>query len=250
VLAFFFLEYFLFALCRFFFHSPNLSASARLLDTPHTACSRSRVGRSSGQGQDIHFRQMLTPVVFLISLLFAITSNALYFPHGSHNGLARRPSTGGTITVDPPSRVVRRQTSPSSTLKPIISVTNTNLTDWGSQTNQLCINAINMTSITNPAGVIPCYNVLSFNPNTGAFISEVRLLQVASLVQPGVMADSSNTGILFEFPHAGITNTPEAASIPNLFGKRTITKRQTSLGQVNVVDAFYMNGTADITQQY
>jgi hypothetical protein len=193
---------------------------------------------------------MLTPVVFLISLLFTITSNAVYFPPGSHNGVAHHPSTGGTITIDPPSRVVRRQTSPSSTLKPIISVTDTNVTDWASQTNQLCINAINVTSITNPAGVIPCYNVLSFDPNTGAFISEVRLLQVSSMVQPGVMANSSNTGILFEFPHAEITNTPELGSITNLFVKRAIGKRQASLGQINVVDAFYMNGTADITQRY
>ena len=164
-----------------------------------------------------------------------------------------RRSTGGTITLDPPTRIVRRQVSPSSTLKPMISISDTNATDWANQTNQLCIDAINMTTVTNPAGVVPCYNVLSFDPNTGMFLSEVRLFQIVNMVQPSVMASATGSGVLLEFPHAQINGSPGQDSISSMLAKRGIKldKRQdTSMGQVIVVDAFYMNGTADITQGY
>lgn len=193
------------------------------------------------------FLQMFTRV--FLFLLFTIASHALYFPPGSHNA-RHGHSTGGTVTINPPTKLVRRQTTPSSTLKPIISIPDINATDWATQTNQLCTAAINITSITNPAGVVPCYNVLSFDPNNGGFLCEVRLFQVVSMEQPQIMAGSFGSGVLFEFPHAEIAASPAAESISQMLTAGKIRKRQSSLGQVNLVDAFYMNGTADITQQY
>jgi hypothetical protein len=187
---------------------------------------------------------MLAQVVFVISVLLSITSHALSLSLGSHNE-ARRASP-----VDPPTKLVRRQTKPSSTRKPIISVSDTNATRWAAQTNQLCMAAINITSITNPAGVVPCYNVLSFDPNTGFFLSEVRLFQIVNMEKPAIMAGASGSGLLFEFPHAEIHAGPGPETKSNRLGKRAITERQSSMGQVNVVDAFYMNGTADISQPY
>ena len=112
------------------------------------------------------------------------------------------------------------------------------------------MDAMNMTSITNPAGVIPCYNVLSFDPNTGNFLSEVRLFQVVSMEQQSVLAGVTGSGVLFEFPHAQITSSPGSDDIDALLESMNamLVKRQNAnIGQVNIVDAFLMNGTADIT---
>ena len=198
---------------------------------------------------------MLTQVVFFVTFLFlSITPQALYFLPGSHNiDVSLAASTGGTITLDPPTRIVRRQVNPSSTLKPIISIPYANVAGWANQTNQLCMNAIDITTVTNPAGVVPCYNVLSFDPNTGMFLSEVRLFQIVSMMQSSVMASATGSGVLFEFPHAQINGSPGENSIANMFAKRGMKseKRQDPrMGKIIPVDAFYMNGTADITQGY
>lgn len=198
---------------------------------------------------------MLTQVVLFSTIFFlSITAQALYFPPGSRNNDAHgAASIGGTVTLDLPTRILRRQVNPSSTLKPIISISDTNATNWANQTNQLCMNAINITTVTNPAGVVPCYNVLSFDPNNGMFLSEVRLFQIVNMVQPSVMAGATGSGVLFEFPHAQINGSPGEDAIASMFAKRGIKldKRQDpSMGRVVVVDSFYMNGTADITQGY
>ena len=115
------------------------------------------------------------------------------------------------------------------------------------------MNSLNLTSITNPAGVVPCYNVLSFDPNTGVFLSEVRIFQIVSMEQQSVLAGATGSGVLFEFPHAQITSSPGAANLDVTLEKMNamLIKRQNSnIGQVNVVDVFYMNGTADISQRY
>ena len=198
---------------------------------------------------------MLTQVVLFTALiLFTVTSQALYFPAGSHNhGTHGAASAGGTITLDPPTRIVRRQENLSSTLKPVIAISDTDVANWGIQTNQLCMGAINMNSVTNPAGVVPCYNVLSFDPNTGIFLSEVRLFQIVSMVQSSVMASAMGSGVLFEFPHAEIHGSPDGQRLPRALAKRDLKlgrRQDPSMGQVNVVDAFYMNGTAEITKGY
>ena len=204
---------------------------------------------------NLSHRQMLTRVVLFTALfLFSGTSQAVYLLPGSYNhGAHGAVSTGGTITLDPPTRIVRRQVNPSSTHKPIISISSTNATNWANETNQLCMNAINMASITNPAGVVPCYNVLSFDPNTGMFLSEVRLFQIVSMVQSSVMASAMGSGVLFEFPHAEIHGSPDGQRLPSALAKRDLKlgrRQDPSMGQVNVVDAFYMNGTAEITKGY
>ena len=191
---------------------------------------------------------MWTQVVLLFILtIFTVSSNALYFPDGSHNR-PHFPGTGGSVTLDPPSRIVRRQTTPSSTLQPTLSV---NMTDWADQINQLCIDAINVTSITNPAAMVPCYNVLSYDPNTGIFLSEVRLFQIVSMEQTNIMSSVTSSGVLLEFPNAEITSSPGIQTITNLLGKRAarLLRRQASSAQATLVDAFYMNGTADVTQR-
>ena len=190
-----------------------------------------------------------TALLFIVHL-FTLHSHALFFPDGSHNHPVF-PSSGSIIALEPPTKIVRRQTTPSSTLKPIISITNT--TGWADQTNQLCMNSLNLTSITNPAGVVPCYNVLSFDPNTGVFLSEVRIFQIVSMEQQSVLAGATGSGVLFEFPHAQITSSPGAANLDATLEKMNamLMKRQNSnIGQVNIVDVFYMNGTADISQRY
>jgi hypothetical protein len=190
-----------------------------------------------------------TVLLFLLSL-FPPQTHALFFPDGSHNHPVF-PSSGSIIALEPPTKVVRRQTTPSSTLQPVISVTNA--TGWADQTNQLCMNSLNLTSITNPAGVVPCYNVLSFDPNTGVFLSEVRIFQVVSMEQQTVLAGATGSGVLFEFPHAQITSSPGADNLVTVLESMNamLMKRQNSnLGQINIVDVFYMNGTADITQKY
>ena len=154
------------------------------------------------------------------------------------------------MTLDSPTRIVRRQTTPSSTLQPVISV---NATGWDDQTNQLCTAAINVTSITNPAGMIPCYNVLSYDPNTGIFLSEVRLFQLVALEETSVMSGVTGSGILLEFPSAEITSSPGIQTISSMLGKRArglVRRQASSPAQATLVDAFYMNGTADITRGY
>jgi len=193
---------------------------------------------------------MLTLVVITASLFFASITNALFFPDGSHNH-PKFPSAGGSITIDLPSRIVRRQSSPSSTLEPIVSVPMSNVSAWAAQTNQLCIAGINVTAINNPAGVVPCYNVLSWDPNTGKFVSEVRLYQVVNMEQPAVMADTTGSSIMFEIPDATITSSPLIESVTALIGKRSLLRRQNSgVGQINIVSAFYLNCTTDTTDTY
>ena len=191
---------------------------------------------------------VLTAILFILHL-FTLHTHAVFFPDGSHNHPVF-PTSGSVVTLEPPTRIVRRQTTPSSTLKPIISVTNTS--DWADQTNQLCMNSLNLTSITNPAGVVPCYNVLSLDPNTGMLLAEVRIFQVGSMEQQSLLAGATGSGVLFEFPHAQITGSPGGnldATLEKM--NAMLMKRQTSnIGQVNLVDVFYMNGTADITQKY
>lgn len=196
---------------------------------------------------------MSTRVVFptlllLTFLLFVIPSSALYFPEGSHNRGGLRPLTGGTITIDTPSRLVRRQTTPTSTLKPVMSVQNT--TDWSADTNRACVANINITSIINPAGVVPCYNVISFDPNNGVFISEVRLFQVVSMEQQSVMSTASGSGVLLEFPHATIQSSPTMEQLLQFLNNRKIRRQSTDTNQINFVQSFLMNGTADVTQKY
>jgi hypothetical protein len=113
--------------------------------------------------------------------------------------------------------------------------------------------SFNVSAITNPAGVIPCYNVLWFDPNTGMFLAEVRLFQVVDIMQSAVLAKATGSGVLFEFPHASITSSPGSDDINAVLDKMNamLVRRQTTeIGQVNIVDAFLMNGTADITQKY
>jgi hypothetical protein len=109
--------------------------------------------------------------------------------------------------------------------------------------------AINESAIINPAGLVPCYNVLLFDPNTGMFISEVRLFQVVSLEQPALLEQVTGSGVLFEFPYAQITSSPDESSV---LGKRStrLVRRQTPQGQVNLVQTFYMNGTAEVDNKY
>lgn len=190
-------------------------------------------------------------LVALLSAFFLLpqSTNALFFPDGSHNHPVL-PSAG-SITIDIPSRILRRQSSPSTTTQPIISVPMNNISEWATQTNQLCIAKVNVTAIDNPAGVIPCYNVISWDPNTGAFVAEVRLFQVTNMEQPAVMADTSGSKVLLEFPRATLTDTPVLESVSALVGKRSVSlvrRQASSPGQVNIVDAFILNGTADVTQ--
>jgi len=68
-----------------------------------------------------------------------------------------------------------------------------------------------------------------------------------------VLAGATGSGVLFEFPHAQITSSPGGENLDATLEKMNamLIKRQNSnLGQVNIVDVFYMNGTADITQRY
>jgi hypothetical protein len=113
---------------------------------------------------------------------------------------------------------------------------------WVDDTNTLCLNAINASAIINPAGVVPCYNVLMWNPNNGQFLSEVRLFQMQQLVDQSVMDRATGSSVLFEFPDATITGSPGDADIVNLLSTR-------DNGDVSIVDAFYMNGTVDLTQK-
>jgi hypothetical protein len=193
---------------------------------------------------------MMTLAVFFTFLLLSIHAQAVYFPVGSHNRGPVVPATGGTITMDPPTRIVRRQTTASSTLQPVIAVQNT--TDWSSQTNQRCQAAVNTSTITNPAGVYPCYNVISYDPNTGIFLAEVRMLQVVNMMQSSVLSSVTGSSMLFEFPDATVTNNIGTDSFVSTLGKREIklVRRQTSTqGQVNIVDSFLLNGTTDISKK-
>lgn len=196
---------------------------------------------------------MLTRVVFLLNiLLLSLHTHATFFPDGSHNRPIF-PATGGIITLDEktPTRLIRRQASPSTTANPIVQISNT--TDWSDQTNQLCMASFNVSAITNPAGVIPCYNVLWFDPNTGMFLAEVRLFQVVNMMQTSVLSKATGSGVLFEFPHASITSSPGSDDLSTVLNEMNamLVRRQTQeIGQVNIVDAFLMNGTADITQKY
>jgi hypothetical protein len=113
--------------------------------------------------------------------------------------------------------------------------------------------SFNVSAITNPAGVIPCYNVLWFDSNTGMFLAEVRLFQVVNIMQSSVLAKATGSGVLFEFPHASISSSPGSDDINTVLDQMNtmLVRRQTTeIGQVNIVDAFLMNGTADITQKY
>lgn len=109
-----------------------------------------------------------------------------------------------------------------------------------------------MTAVQNPAGVVPCYNVLSWDPNTGEFLSEVRLFQVMKLEQPTVLDQATGSGVLFEFPYAAVSGGPSSEDLSSILRKRAIglSERQNSnIGQVNNTSAFFMNGTVDITQK-
>lgn len=85
------------------------------------------------------------------------------------------------------------------------------------------------------------------------FLAEVRLFQVVNIMQSAVLAKATGSGVLFEFPHASITSSPGSDDINAVLDKMNamLVRRQTTeIGQVNIVDAFLMNGTADITQKY
>jgi len=70
------------------------------------------------------------------------------------------------------------------------------------------------------------------------------------MVQGSVMAGSTGSSVLFEFPHATINGSPGETDIQNLLTKRdVILERASGIGDVTIVDAFYMNGTADTTQK-
>jgi hypothetical protein len=189
---------------------------------------------------------MLTLAVFYTVLLFfSVHTQALFFPAGSHNRGPSAPATGGTLTArDPPTKIIRRQTTPSSTLQPIIAVQNT--TDWGAQTNQLCEASVNTTFISNPAGVYTCYNVLSFDPNTGVFIAEVRMLQIVQMENQVMLGQVTGSNILFEFPDATVTNNAGSDSLK----RRNVLSKRQSAAQINVASSFLLNGTADTTKKY
>jgi hypothetical protein len=197
---------------------------------------------------------MLARLISLFILFLCIPLSAgLFFPDESHGNPVFDISNIAT-TVDLPSRMGPRQSTPSDTLQPVMSV---NLTDWADQTNELCIAAIDPSSILNPAGLVPCYNVLMFDPNTGNFISEVRLFHVAAVEQANVMSQTlGSSGVLFEFPHAEITDSPGLEAIANVLGKRQVRRqvklfeRQNVTAGITLSQSFYLNGTADITQSY
>jgi hypothetical protein len=70
------------------------------------------------------------------------------------------------------------------------------------------------------------------------------------MVQTSVLDEATGSGVLFEFPHATIDGSPGETEIQNLLTKRGLVRRAASDGDVTIVDAFYMNGTADITAGY
>jgi len=196
-------------------------------------------------------KTMRTQAVFITILaLLSLSSSALYFPADSHNN-PHFPSTVAVVDSDiPPTRIVKRQVEASTTTTPIMSISTMNPAAWTSDTNTACLNAINASAIINPAGVVPCYNVLMYNPTNGEFLSEVRLFQVNNMVQASVVAGSTGSNVLFEFPHATINGSPGETDIQNLLTKRgVVLERASNIGDVTIVDAFYMNGTADITQR-
>jgi len=188
---------------------------------------------------------MITLVVFLQLLLFSAHSTALFFPQGSHNRGPPRLATAGTITLDPPTRLIRRQTPAASTLQPVVAVTNT--TNWASQTNQLCQANVNTSTISNPAGVYPCYNVLSFNPNNGNFVAEVRMMQIVNMENQTSMASVTGSSILFEFPDATVTNMGGTDDLAGAMGTVGKLVRRQSTQQINIVSSFLLNGTAEIS---
>jgi hypothetical protein len=181
---------------------------------------------------------MVTPIFIVLACLLS-GCLALFFPEGSHN----HPSWSSGF--ESPTRIVRKST-PSTSAQPIMS--DLNSTDWSNQTNEECLAALNTSTIINPAGIAPCYNVLFFDPNSGNFISEVRLFQVISMEQPTLLSKVSSTGLLFEFPHAEITDSPGLNNITGLLSGGTMGRKRTN--QINLVDTFYMNGTADISGKY
>lgn len=70
------------------------------------------------------------------------------------------------------------------------------------------------------------------------------------MVQTSVVDEATGSGVLFEFPHATIDGSPGDPDIQDLLSKRGLVRRAASDGDVTIVDAFYMNGTADITAGY
>jgi len=64
------------------------------------------------------------------------------------------------------------------------------------------------------------------------------------MAQASVLAASTGSGVLFEFPNAIIESSMDMPQLHNI-----LRKRQTAdPGQINLVTSFLMNGTADMTQ--
>ena len=67
--------------------------------------------------------------------------------------------------------------------------------------------------------------------------------------QPSVVSSATGSGVLFEFPHATIQDSPSMEQFLQFLDKPTVQKRDTT-GQINFVTSFLMNGTASINQKY
>lgn len=120
---------------------------------------------------------MFGPSVALASLL---ATSAFASMHPAMGGMLGPRETllearlGDTSNED---SLQRRQ---SNTL--VISETaTTNMTQWNTDTAAACESALSqLIAASNPSGTAVCYNLLSLDTNTGAFMADLRLFQVST----------------------------------------------------------------------
>ena len=132
------------------------------------------------------------------------------------------------------------------------TTTATNVSDWNTQTEAACTQALNLLNgqATNPSGLAVCYNLPYVNNSTGVFKADLRLFNVSA--PTGAFANIPNQDVQVGLNYQGATVS--AVNMSTLMARsegvsliswpRAIQKRQSTntTGTLNLIQSYAFVG--------
>ncbi|KAG8526537.1 uncharacterized protein KY384_008737 [Bacidia gigantensis] len=120
--------------------------------------------------------------------------------------------TPSTTSISSASDDLRQFTNSSNPTRILASATpyaepTINLTDWDAATDIVCLSALidGPSNVSNPSGMIPCYNIYSFDQIWGIFEVDLRIYRTAWPTGEWAEVNDQSISIGMKYEHANVT---------------------------------------------
>lgn len=116
----------------------------------------------------------------------------------------------------------------TATAAPLLANGSIDTTQWDSEANAACINAITMLNgnASNPTGLVACYNVPYLDQNNGTFEAELRVYNISMPTDQWVGVTASQMTVALNFQDATIQASDGLIPVKRNMDSQPLLKRQ------------------------